>query len=166
MLFRSAGAKLDITGYLKDNNAPAKPKYKYVSDNKKIVTVTAKGIATPKYNKKDGDEATVTLMRKDGKLWIDIASVKVHVNLPVLKAPDTTMKVDDSIPVESLLGEGNVYTPTDWAVSNKNVASLVKDETTGAQTVKLLKKGSVTVTAIYGTGKNVKKYTVKLKISK
>ena len=104
--------------------------------------------------KKSGT-VTVVAYQKSGKKWKPVEAITVQVDKPSF----TSSRIKTTEETVSMTGYlDTVAEPTKWTVSNKKVASI--DPSTGELTFK--KKGTVTVTAVYGSGKKAAKYKVKV----
>ena len=128
---------------------------KYVSSDKKIATVTNKGIIT---GKKAGTVTVTAYSRKDKK-YVSVGSCTVTVEKPVLKKK-AVASIGNELDGYGWI-KGLTVTADSWTSSNKKVATV--DSLTGRITV--TGKGTAKITAQYGKGKNAAKYVTTLQVN-
>lgn len=129
----------------------------YKTSNKKVVTVSKKGVVKAKKKGK----ATVTAYAKANKK--KKVSIKVIVGTPVskikLNKTKATLKVGKTVSLKATVSpKGASYKKVLWKTSNKKIATV---SSTGK--VKAKKKGSATITATAADGSG-KKATAKITV--
>ena len=130
---------------------------KYTSSNKKIASVTKKGIVK---GKKAGT-TTITAYIKNGKKYEPVATIEVVVTKPVFDFGGTTLTdMEEPLYLYDYVKDLPKGTPVSWSIPKSQSAIAVID---GDEVVATGKSGSVTVTCIIGTGKLAVKYKAKLK---
>ncbi|MCR4892787.1 MAG: InlB B-repeat-containing protein [Lachnospiraceae bacterium] len=138
-------------------------KHRYASSNRKIATVNKKGLLSAK---KSGEVDITLEQKKKGGDWTAIGD-KLHldVQVPVMEKKVTKTLSLENLPDKSLNAYDFLtktdYAPTQWVSSNPKVAMVDEDGT-----ITILKKGSTSIIAQYGSGKtgSKKKYKTKLKV--
>ena len=130
---------------------------KYTSSNKKIASVTKKGIVK---GKKAGT-TTITAYIKNGKKYEPVATIELVVTKPVFDFGGATLKdPEEPLYLYDYVKDLPKGTAISWSISKSQSAIAVID---GDEVVATGKSGSVTVTCIIGTGKLAVKYKAKLK---
>ena len=160
----AAGKKVKLTAKVSPSNASNKS-VTWKSSNKKVATVTSKGVVTMK-KKSGGKSVTITATAKDGskvKATYKIKSMKGKVTKVTISGKKTvkagkTLKLTGKVKATK-----NANKKLKWTSSNKKYATV-----TSSGKVKALKAGKgkrvkITAMATDGTGK---KKTVTIKITK
>ncbi len=128
---------------------------KYTVSDKRIAKVTGKKLL----GKKSGEVLVTAYKKVDNRHYEKVGrTLKVRVVKPVLARPTLT-KVSEQIELSSLL-DGNDVEVTRWIVARSKV---IKADTE-AGTIEALKSGRVKVTAVFGTGKDAKKYSTRVTV--
>ncbi|MCR5250077.1 MAG: leucine-rich repeat protein [Lachnospiraceae bacterium] len=130
---------------------------KYTSSDKKIASVTGKGIVK---GKKAGT-VTITAYIKNGKKYEPVATIELIVTKPVFDFGTVTLTdVEEPLYLYDYVKDLPKGTPVSWSIPKSKSSIAVID---GDEVVATGKSGTVTVTCIIGSGKNVVKYKAKLK---
>ncbi|MBR2187636.1 MAG: Ig-like domain-containing protein, partial [Lachnospiraceae bacterium] len=142
------------------NGFDTSAKHKYSVDNKKLATVTKKGMLKPK---KRGEIEISCWQKQKGEKWTQIGEpVHLFIQLPEMKKKDSISAADaEKIDAFQYLSR-TTYRPNHWESTNQSVASV---DDNGEITIH--KKGSTKIIAVYGEGKqsSKKKYKTTLKVN-
>ena len=134
-------------------------KYKFVSKNKKIASVTGKGVLKPKRT----GTVTIELKARTDKKWSVVSSCSISVVKPSMQKKISRTVGDAGFKANSLFTDTEIdYTPDKWISSNEKVATVAEDGT-----VTIVGKGKTNIIVQFGEGKNSskKKYKTKLVVS-
>ncbi len=136
--------KVDISGLFPDISG----KKRYISLNKKILSVSRKGIARGK----GAGRAEVKLQKKGDGGWETVSSCNINV-----EAPRMVKKAEAGLSEKDL----SAFAPTLWKSTNENVAKV-----DGNGRIRLLKAGRAKIIAVFGDGREStgKYYATKLKV--
>lgn len=153
--------KLDIS---KAFDIPSGVKTRFIIKNKsqkKLATVNRKGMLT---TRKSG-AVTVTLQKKEGKIWKDISEASYEIVVPKGStiSAGTAYYEGQQIDLNSLLKNNGVFHPNTWTTKTKSTVAVL-DGKTGILTVKK-ENGSAIVNAVYGTGRYARKIKITIKIN-
>ncbi len=146
----SKGQKIEVAKLFTTANIQ-----KFKVDNKKIATITKKGILKGK----NSGEVTVEGYVKGGSGWELKESHKFKVEVPKLSALPAA-KAGDKIDIKTYITGAGDLKPTQYESKNTAVAEIDND---GIITVK--QQGKTKITVYYGTGKAAGKIKAKLKVN-
>jgi len=136
------GSKLTLKATVKPSNATAR--FTWTSSNKKVATVTKKGVV--KALKKG--TATITVTTANGKKATCKITVPAAPTGVTLNKTKVTLKVGKKLTLKPKLKGAGAKTTYTWKSSNKKVVTV-----TNKGVVKALKKGTATITVTTANGK-------------
>ncbi len=150
--------KLDISGAAA---AAVSENYRgvlrYVSDNKQVAGVSAKGLVK---GKKAGS-ATIKIYGDFSGRSVLLATYSLLVTKPVLKFTEDLNYVHDTLDLNAFITGLPEGQPIRWSIPSSAKAAYLSDD---SGTITALKNGSIKVSCIIGEGKNAASCSATLKV--
>ncbi len=160
----AAGKKITLKAAVSPSNASDKS-VTWKSSNKKVATVSSKGVVTVKKNT-GGRKVTITAIAKDGsqvKGTYKITSVKGTVKKITITGSKTTLKAGKSLKLKAkVTASKGAYKKVIWTSSNTKYAKVTASGKVRTYRAGKGKKVKITAKAADGSGKK-KTVTIKLK---
>ena len=160
----AAGKKITLKAAVSPSNASDKS-VTWKSSNKKVATVSSKGVVTVKKNA-GGRKVTITAIAKDGsgvKGTYKITSVKGTVKKITITGSKTTLKAGKSLKLKAkVTASKGAYKKVIWTSSNTKYAKVTASGKVRTYRAGKGKKVKITARAADGSGKK-KTVTIKLK---
>ena len=152
-----AGANVNIaSAFEASSDYDSTVRHRYRTSDKKVARVTHNGKMIPK---KRGEVEVICEQRKKNGKWEPVAKkLHLYIQMPEMVKKTRASASDKSLSAYSFLSKTS-YSPTSWKSSNEKIAKI--DENGN---VMLLKKGKVSIIAVYGAGKKGSKRRYKTRI--
>lgn len=141
----------------------------YNKTDKYVVTPKNMGsVSKGKFTGKKAGEVTITKKVKDGKQYVETDTIKVEIEVPVIKYPEKAKAFDIYAPLQGIVLDKLIVCEKSGELPVKYVAADKKGSKyelgTDGRTLNIYKSGKAKVTAYYGEGKDAAAYAINFNV--